>query len=100
MQCVGFSPHKPASCACGGTKIFLVTDPNGIQSSETTGDPLVLANSVFFAIRQAVIEARKEAGITTPLVLASPANLSCHVTFPLVLVVQPYILCFASAHPN
>ena len=34
----------------------------------------MLANSVFFAIRQAVIEARKEAGITSTLVLDSPAT--------------------------
>jgi len=51
------------------------TDPHGIQSSKTTGEPpLVLANSVFFAIKQAVAEARKEAGVTGPFTFDSPAT--------------------------
>lgn len=46
------------------SKYFL--DPHGIQSSKATGEPpLVLANSVFFAIRDAVKEARKESGLMT-----------------------------------
>ena len=55
--------------------ILVDTDPHGIQSSKTTGEPpLVLANSVFFAIKQAVAEARKEVGLTGPFPFDAPAT--------------------------
>lgn len=45
--------------------IYCYIDPHGIQSSKATGEPpLVLANSVFFAIKDAVKEARKESGLS------------------------------------
>ena len=51
------------------------SDPHGIQSSKTTGEPpLVLANSVFFAIREAVAAARKESGLTGPFEFHAPAT--------------------------
>lgn len=50
-------------------------DPHGIQSSKTTGEPpLVLANSVFFAIKQAVAEARKEVGLSGSFTFDAPAT--------------------------
>ena len=55
--------------------MLIPADPHGIQSSKTTGEPpLVLANSVFFAIKQAVTEARKEVGLTGPFIFDSPAT--------------------------
>ena len=55
--------------------VLIPADPHGIQSSKTTGEPpLVLANSVFFAIKQAVTEARKEVGLTGPFTFDSPAT--------------------------
>ena len=54
---------------------IIPADPHGIQSSKATGEPpLVLANSVFFAIKQAVTEARKELGLTGPFTFDSPAT--------------------------
>ena len=55
------------------TVIFV--DPHGIQSSKATGEPpLVLANSVFFAVKDAIKEARLEAELSTPFELDSPAT--------------------------
>ena len=57
------------------TCIFISPDPHGIQSSKTTGEPpLVLANSVFFAIKQAVAEARREVGLTDSFNFDAPAT--------------------------
>ena len=54
---------------------FAPTDPYGIQSSKTTGEPpLVLANTVFFAIKQAVAEARRGVGLTGPFSFDAPAT--------------------------
>ena len=53
----------------------LPLDPYGIQSSKTTGEPpLVLANTVFFAIKHAVHAAREDAGIESWFELPSPAT--------------------------
>ncbi len=50
-------------------------DPYGIQSSKSTGEPpLVLANTVFFAIKRAILAARADAGITDWFELPSPAT--------------------------
>ncbi len=50
-------------------------DGYGIKSSKSTGEPpLVLANSVFFAIRQAVHEARKEGGRDEWFEFTAPAT--------------------------
>lgn len=50
-------------------------DHYGIQSSKSTGEPpLVLAASVFFAIKHAILAARAEAGVTDWFELASPAT--------------------------
>ena len=55
--------------------LLFLTDPRGIQSSKATGEPpLVLANSVFFSIKQAVSEARKESGMTGNFTFDSPAT--------------------------
>ena len=65
-------------CMRTDTLLFVpnfIADPHGIQSSKTSGEPsLVLANSVFFAIKQAVAEARKEAGLTGRFTFDSPAT--------------------------
>ena len=54
---------------------FASTDPHGIQSSKTTGEPpLVLAITVFFAIKQAVAEARKEGGHMGSFSFDAPAT--------------------------
>ena len=54
---------------------FCITDPHGIQSSKATGEPpLVLANTVFFAIKQAIAEARKEVGLTGSFTFDAPAT--------------------------
>ena len=53
----------------------LPLDPYGIQSSKTTGEPpLVLANTVFFAIKHAVHAAREDAGVEGWFELPSPAT--------------------------
>jgi xanthine dehydrogenase/oxidase len=53
----------------------LPLDPYGIQSSKTTGEsPLVLATSVFFAIKHAVHAAREDAGVQGWFELPSPAT--------------------------
>ncbi len=53
----------------------LPLDPYGIQSSKSTGEPpLVLACSVYFAIRHAVAAARADAGAHEWFELASPAT--------------------------
>lgn len=50
-------------------------DPYGINSSKSTGEPpLVLANTVFFAIRHAIADARKDAGLTDWFELSAPAT--------------------------
>ncbi len=53
----------------------LPLDPYGIQSSKSTGEPpLVLASSVFFAIKHAVHAAREDAGVEDWFELPSPAT--------------------------
>jgi xanthine dehydrogenase/oxidase len=53
----------------------LPLDPYGIQSSKSTGEPpLVLANTVFFAIKHAVHAAREDAGVEGWFELPSPAT--------------------------
>jgi xanthine dehydrogenase/oxidase len=53
----------------------LPLDPYGIQSSKSTGEPpLVLANTVFFAIKHAVHAAREDAGIEGWFELPAPAT--------------------------
>jgi xanthine dehydrogenase/oxidase len=50
-------------------------DRYGIVSSKATGEPpLVLASSVFFAIKHAIIAAREEAGLPGWFQLDSPAT--------------------------
>lgn len=50
-------------------------DPYGIQSSKSTGEPpLVLANTIFFAIKHAVLAARADRGETGWFELESPAT--------------------------
>ncbi|MEX2282324.1 MAG: molybdopterin cofactor-binding domain-containing protein [Gemmatimonadota bacterium] len=50
-------------------------DPAGIQSSKSTGEPpLVLSATVFFAIKRAILEARKDQGLTGWFDLESPAT--------------------------
>ena len=50
-------------------------DPAGIQSSKSTGEPpLVLSSTVFFAIKHAILEARKDQGLTGWFDLESPAT--------------------------
>jgi xanthine dehydrogenase/oxidase len=50
-------------------------DHYGIQSSKSTGEPpLVLANTVFFAIKHAILAARQDAGHTEWFELESPAT--------------------------
>ncbi len=50
-------------------------DHYGVQSSKSTGEPpLVLANTVFFAIKHAILDARKDAGHEEWFELASPAT--------------------------
>lgn len=50
-------------------------DTYGINSSKSTGEPpLVLANTVFFAIRHAIAEARSERGLTGWFPLSAPAT--------------------------
>ena len=53
-----------------------ILDPNGVQRSKTTGEPpLVLSNTVFFALRKAVREYRiNELKNTDPFVFSSPAT--------------------------
>jgi xanthine dehydrogenase/oxidase len=66
----------------------LPLDPYGIQSSKSTGEPpLVLANTVFFAIKHAVLAARQDAGVTGWFELESPATVeriqqACGVVAP------------------
>lgn len=56
-------------------KTFAPMDHYGIQSSKSTGEPpLVLANTVFFAIKQAIMDHRKEQGSDEWFDLASPAT--------------------------
>jgi len=58
-----------------GIKTDPPKDSYGIHSSKSTGEPpLVLANSVFFAIRQAVHEARKDAGEADWFDFTAPAT--------------------------
>jgi xanthine dehydrogenase/oxidase len=53
----------------------LPLDPHGIQSSKSTGEPpLVLANTVFFAIKHAILAARADFGVTSWFALDSPAT--------------------------
>ena len=55
----------------------LPLDPHGIQSSKSTGEPpLVLANTVFFALKHAVLAARAEFGVTGWFELESPATVA------------------------
>jgi len=47
----------------------------GVQSSKSTGEPpLVLASSVFFAIKRAILAARSDAGVSEWFELDSPAT--------------------------
>jgi|GEM_PF-41183 len=68
-----------------GIKTDPPKDSYGIQSSKSTGEPpLVLSNSVFFAIRSAVHEARKDAGTNDWFDFTAPATVqkiqSCCLT--------------------
>ena len=55
----------------------LPLDPYGIQSSKSTGEPpLVLANTVFFALKHAILAARAEFGVTSWFELESPATVA------------------------
>lgn len=50
-------------------------DTYGIQSSKSTGEPpLVLANTVFFALKHAILSARKDAGQPDWFEMESPAT--------------------------
>lgn len=50
-------------------------DPYGIQSSKSTGEPpLVLANSAFFAVKHAIADARRDAGVGGWFPLDAPAT--------------------------
>jgi xanthine dehydrogenase/oxidase len=50
-------------------------DRYGIMSSKSTGEPpLVLANTVFFAIKRAILAARQAAGVSGWFELESPAT--------------------------
>jgi xanthine dehydrogenase/oxidase len=66
----------------------LPLDPYGIQSSKSTGEPpLVLANTVFFAIKHAILAARNDAGVIGWFELESPATVeriqqACRVVSP------------------
>jgi xanthine dehydrogenase/oxidase len=52
-------------------------DPAGIQSSKTTGEPpLVLASTVFFAIRHAIAAARLDSGLDDWFDLEAPATVA------------------------
>jgi hypothetical protein len=62
-----------------------VIDPYGVQSSKTTGEPpLVLANAVYFAIRQAARAAlgqtMYEPGVQQPVAAAPDVFLACPAT--------------------
>jgi len=58
-----------------GVKTDPRKDPYGINSSKSTGEPpLVLANTVFFAIRNAIAAARKDQGLTDWFDLSAPAT--------------------------
>ncbi|KAG9329842.1 hypothetical protein JZ751_028951 [Albula glossodonta] len=51
------------------------SNPHAIYSSKGIGEPAVfLGSSVFFAIKDAVASARREAGISSPFTLDSPAT--------------------------
>ncbi|KAI1884851.1 hypothetical protein AGOR_G00214090 [Albula goreensis] len=51
------------------------SNPHAIYSSKGIGEPAVfLGSSVFFAIKDAVASARREAGISSPFTLYSPAT--------------------------
>jgi xanthine dehydrogenase/oxidase len=55
----------------------LPLDHYGIQSSKSTGEPpLVLANTVFFAIKHAILAARADFGVTGWFELDSPATVA------------------------
>ncbi|MCI4393424.1 hypothetical protein PGIGA_G00157290 [Pangasianodon gigas] len=62
-------------------------NPHAIYSSKGIGEPtLFLGSSVFFAIKDAVMAARKDAGLTGPFTLNSPATpervcLACNTHF-------------------
>jgi xanthine dehydrogenase/oxidase len=67
----------------------IAPDPHGIQSSKSTGEPpLVLASSVFFAIRRAIAAARLDTLVPGPFDLDSPAtperiHEACGYDFPI-----------------
>jgi xanthine dehydrogenase/oxidase len=71
-------------------QIDSVPDPYGIQSSKSTGEPpLVLASSVFFAIKRAIAAARVDTLVPGPFDLDSPAtperiHEACGYDFPIV----------------
>ncbi|XP_036401086.1 aldehyde oxidase 6 [Megalops cyprinoides] len=51
------------------------SNPHAIYSSKGIGEPVVfLGSSVFFAIKDAVAAARREAGLSGPFILHSPAT--------------------------
>ncbi|GAA6106195.1 aldehyde oxidase 6 isoform X1 [Tachysurus ichikawai] len=62
-------------------------NPHAIYSSKGIGEPtLFLGSSVFFAIKDAVMAARKDVGLTGPFTLDSPATpeqvcLACNTHF-------------------
>ncbi|ROL40898.1 Aldehyde oxidase 1 [Anabarilius grahami] len=70
------------------------SNPHAIYSSKGIGEPtLFLGSSVFFAIKDAVTAARKDAGLTGPFQLNSPATperacLACATRFT-KMVAQP-----------
>ncbi|KAM9493284.1 aldehyde oxidase 6 [Clarias gariepinus] len=62
-------------------------NPHAIYSSKGTGEPAVfLGSSVFFAIKDAAVAARRDAGLTGPFTLNSPSTpeqvcLACNTHF-------------------
>lgn len=56
--------------------IFLVLlNPRAVYSSKAVGEPpLFLASSIFFAIRNAIEDARREEGLEEKFLLVSPAT--------------------------
>ncbi|XP_056303800.1 aldehyde oxidase 6 [Danio aesculapii] len=70
------------------------SNPHAIYSSKGIGEPtLFLGSSVFFAIKDAVTAARKDAGLSGPFQLNSPATperacLACATRFTKMVVAQ------------
>lgn len=51
------------------------TNPRAVYSSKAVGEPpLFLASSIFFAIREAIKDARRDEGLAEEFQLISPGN--------------------------